>query len=139
MKTVPWKTYFATPFWICTFERSSSNVTLMNKLKACEMCLYKKILKIPLYSSHITTEVVLHRIGSERKLLHDIQARKVSYLWHLLRNKKYEMAQLIMKSGSRRKQRNWQTTSEHQKMDIIGCSRAFYACPRPRQLCHCNF
>lgn len=93
-------------------ETWTLKTSTLNKLEAFEMWTYRRILKIS-WTSHTTNEEILRRIGIERELLNTVKVRKTSYLGHILRNNKYQYAQLIVKGkiegkrGLGRKKLSW--------------------------------
>lgn len=80
--------------------------TLMKRLGAFEMCLYRRILRIS-YTEHIINVEVLRRIGKETETSFTIKKRKIEYVYHLMMHYKYHLLQLIIqrkmksKRGSR--------------------------------------
>lgn len=55
------------------------------KLGAFEMCMYRRVLRIPC-SEHITNAEVMRRIGREREVLNTVKIWNLQYLRHILRN-----------------------------------------------------
>ena len=70
-------------------------VNTMNRLKAFEMWVYRRILKVP-WTARRTNEEILERIGRGRELMSIIKRRKTAYLGHVVRNERYHLLQLIM-------------------------------------------
>ncbi|CAG9839938.1 unnamed protein product, partial [Diabrotica balteata] len=87
-------------------------VSIMNKIKALEMWVHRRILKIP-WTARKTNEEVLMSVNKDRELLKTVKHRKVSYLGHIVRGSRYKILQLILKGkieGRRsvgRKQVSW--------------------------------
>lgn len=67
----------------------------MNKLETFEFWLYRRNLKIR-WTVHIINEDVMSKIGTDIKLRNTVTIRKVSYLGHIMRNRKYHFQQLII-------------------------------------------
>ena len=70
-------------------------VTDINKPKAFEMWVYRRLLKIP-WTARITNTKVFQRTNQDRQLLAVVKQRKTAYLIHIMRNKIYQLLQLIL-------------------------------------------
>ena len=77
-------------------------VNTMNRLKAFEMWVYRRILKVP-WTARRTNEEILERIGRGRELMSIIKRRKTAYLGHVVRNERYHLLQLIMEGKIERR------------------------------------
>ena len=55
-------------------------------LEACEMWFYRRLLRIK-WTDKVTNKNVLEQIGTNRKILHLINERKLKYIGHASRNK----------------------------------------------------
>ena len=55
-------------------------------LEACEMWFYRRLLRIK-WTDKVTNKSVLEQIGTNRKILHLINERKLKYIGHASRNK----------------------------------------------------
>jgi hypothetical protein len=67
---------------------------MSRRLKAFEMWLYRRILKIP-WTDRVTNVEVLNRMGKDREILRSIKTRKLQYLDHIMRGHKYSIPQLV--------------------------------------------
>ncbi|CAG9833382.1 unnamed protein product, partial [Diabrotica balteata] len=59
-------------------------VLIMNKIKALEMWIHRRMLKTP-WTARKTNEEVLRSINKDRELLKTVKHRKMSYLGHIVR------------------------------------------------------
>ena len=64
----------------CTITKS-----LLSRLDAFEMWVYRKVLKIS-WTEKITNEEVLRRMGTDREIVRQFKTRKLQYLGHLIRH-----------------------------------------------------
>jgi len=85
----------------------------INRIKAFELWIYRKILKIS-WCDHITNVTVLERMNKNLELVTTIKTRKLQYLGHFMRHpEKYSLLQLIIQSkiagrrSHRRTQISW--------------------------------
>ena len=77
--------------WSSTIKNSNDRT-----LKAFEMWIYRRVLKIPL-TARVFNDEVLRTMNVNRQLILTIKKRKNSYLAHILRNNKYKILQRILK------------------------------------------
>lgn len=90
----------------------------LNIIEAFEMWIYRRLLRIP-WTAKITNEEVLKRVDEDRELLRTIKRRKTAYLGHVMRNKKYQLLQLIIEGkiegrrGMGRKKMSWLRNIRH--------------------------
>lgn len=85
-------------------ESWTLNKKLIKKIEACEMWLYRRVLRIS-WTEHTTNEEVLKRMKKDKELVKIVKVRKLQYLGHIMRNEsKYSLLQLIIqgKIDSRR-------------------------------------
>ena len=86
--------------------------TLMKRMEAFEIWVYRRILRIS-WIDHITNEEVLHRLGKQREIAFTIKKRKMEYFGHVMRHGKYRILQLIIqgktdtKRGPGRRRHSW--------------------------------
>lgn len=59
------------------------------------MWVYRRILRIS-WVDRITNEEVLRRVKKKREILLLIKERKLQYLGHIMRNRKYQLLQLML-------------------------------------------
>ena len=59
--------------------------SLLSRLDAFEMWVYRRVLKI-LWTDKITNEEVLRRMGTGREIVRQFKTRKLQYLGHLIRH-----------------------------------------------------
>uniref|UniRef100_A0A8D8SWG1 Uncharacterized protein n=1 Tax=Cacopsylla melanoneura TaxID=428564 RepID=A0A8D8SWG1_9HEMI len=83
------------------------------KLKAFEMWLYGRLLKIP-WVEKVANHRVLQRIGKEKEVMNTAKKRKLEYLGHIMRNEtKYKLVKSILQGkvfgerGSGRRKISW--------------------------------
>ncbi|CAG9826360.1 unnamed protein product [Diabrotica balteata] len=87
-------------------------VSIMNKIKALEMWVHRRMLKIP-WTARKTNEEVLRSVNKDRELIKTVKHRKMSYLGHIVRGSRYKILQLILKGkiecrgGIGRQQVSW--------------------------------
>ena len=67
--------------------------SLLSRLDAFDMWLYRRVLKIS-WTEKITNEEVLSRMGTDREIVRQFNTRKLQYLGHLIRHKTTQL-QLI--------------------------------------------
>lgn len=85
---------------------------MCKRITAFEMWTYRRMLRIS-WIQKITNEEVLRKLNTETELLYTIKKRKLEYLGHIMRNKKYELLQLIIqgkingKRGPGRRRDSW--------------------------------
>ncbi|KAI5631309.1 reverse transcriptase (RNA-dependent DNA polymerase) domain-containing protein [Phthorimaea operculella] len=85
---------------------------LTNKLRAFEMWLYRRMLKIK-WTDKITSEKVLQIMKKDLEVVSTIKKRKAAYFGHIYRNSKYNLLQLIIegkiegKRGRGRRRISW--------------------------------
>jgi len=97
---------------LCGMEGWILKVSTMNKLETFEMWVYRRVLRIP-WTARRTNNEVLRIINKERELLDTIKRQKTAYLGHVIRNKRYQILQLIIegkiegKRGIGRKKMSW--------------------------------
>lgn len=93
-------------------ESWTLGIKTMRRLEAFEMWSYRRLLKIS-WTEHISNEIVLQRMGKDRKLLGKIKRRKTGYLGHIYRGRNYEFLRLVMegkiegKRGIGRRKCSW--------------------------------
>ena len=69
--------------------------TLIRRLKAFEMWIYWRILRIS-WIEHTTNKKVLRRMDKTKEVTFTVKRRKMEYLRHIMRNNKYRLLQLIL-------------------------------------------
>jgi len=69
--------------------------SIMNKLEALEMWVYRRVLRIP-WTARRPNDEVLRIINKNREMLDTIKRRKTAYLGHVIRNERYQFLQLII-------------------------------------------
>ena len=77
---------------------------LSNKIEAFEMWVYRRILRVS-WTERVTNMTILGSMNKKMEVLNAIKRRKLEYLGHIMRNKKYNILQIIMQGkieGSRR-------------------------------------
>ena len=67
--------------------------SLLSKLDAFEMWVYRRVLKMP-WTEKITNKEVLRRMGTDREIVRQFKTRKLQYLGHLIRHNSSQL-QLI--------------------------------------------
>ena len=83
-----------------------------SRIDALEMYLYRRILRIS-WTQRKTNEEVLRQMDKRKELLTTIQERKLQYIGHVMRGKRYEILRLIIEGkieGKRsvgRRQNSW--------------------------------
>uniref|UniRef100_A0A8D8UG11 Uncharacterized protein n=1 Tax=Cacopsylla melanoneura TaxID=428564 RepID=A0A8D8UG11_9HEMI len=85
--------------------------TLMKKLEAFEMWVYRRILRIS-WVDKVSNERVIQRMNKEKEIVNTIKTRKLQYLGHISRNpERYKIPLLLLKGkgeGRRgRKRTSW--------------------------------
>ncbi|KAG1687297.1 putative uncharacterized transposon-derived protein F52C9.6 [Nymphon striatum] len=70
---------------------------MMTKIKAFEMWIYRRMLKIS-YTEHRTNEFVLRKIEAKRSLMNTIKKRKCTYFGHIMR-KEDGLQRLLLDGG----------------------------------------
>ncbi|CAG9830217.1 unnamed protein product [Diabrotica balteata] len=76
-------------------ETSTLKAQIVKKLEAFELWKYRRMLRIP-WSTRVTNEEVLRKMGRGKKLLRTIKVCKTAYVGQILRNDKYSLLQVIM-------------------------------------------
>ncbi|CAG9830637.1 unnamed protein product [Diabrotica balteata] len=76
-------------------EAWTLNASTAKKLEAFEMRVYRRIMKISC-NEHVTNNEVMKRINKRMEVLEIIKTRKLQYLGHVMRNKRYNLLQLII-------------------------------------------
>ena len=103
---------YVCPILLYGVEAWTLKVTTMNRQEAFEMWIFRRILRIP-WVGRVTNRDVLKRSNTQRELLNTVKCRKISYLDHILRGRKYRLLQLILKGkiegrrGPMRTQQSW--------------------------------
>ena len=72
-----------TPFYGA--ETWTTTTSLLSRLDAFEMWVYRRVLKIS-WTEKITNEEVLRRMGTGREIVRQFKTRKLQYLGHLIRH-----------------------------------------------------
>uniref|UniRef100_A0A8D8XQX4 Endonuclease-reverse transcriptase n=1 Tax=Cacopsylla melanoneura TaxID=428564 RepID=A0A8D8XQX4_9HEMI len=87
--------------------------TLMKKLEAFEMWVYRRILRIS-WVDKVSNERVIQRMNKEKEIVNTIKTRKLQYLGHISRNpERYKIPLLLLKGkvegrrGRGRKRTSW--------------------------------
>ena len=84
--------------------------SLLSRLDAFEMWVYRRVLKIS-WTDKITNEEVLRRMGTDREIVRQFKTRKLQYLGHLIRHKTTQLLEgKIDGRRSRGRPRNTWTT-----------------------------
>jgi hypothetical protein len=76
-------------------ESWTLNETEEKRIEALEMYIYRRMLWIA-WTQKMKNSEVLHKMEKEVELLHSIKKRKIEYLGHVLRGKKYKILQTII-------------------------------------------
>ncbi|CAG9839537.1 unnamed protein product [Diabrotica balteata] len=94
-------------------ESWTVNKDMCRKLKAFDMWLYRRILKIP-WTDRVTNEEVLRRMNKDREVLTTIKSRKLQFFGHIIRNEsRYALLQATLqgkifgKRGPGRRRTSW--------------------------------
>ena len=93
-------------------ESWTFNPEMERRIDAFEMYLYRRILRIS-WMERRTNIDVLNTMGKSRELMRTIKERKLQYIGHIMRGKKYEILRLIIEGkvqGKRsvgRRQNSW--------------------------------
>ncbi|CAG9827720.1 unnamed protein product, partial [Diabrotica balteata] len=77
------------------FEAWTLEKSNFKNLEAFEMWCYRRILKIS-WMDRKTNEQVLEQLGKQCEVLNSIKIRKLEFLGHIMRGKKYELLRNIM-------------------------------------------
>ena len=89
--------------------------SLLSRLDAFEMWVYRRVLKIS-WTDKITSEEVLRRMGTGRQIVRQFKTRKLQYLGHIIRHRGPNTSQIQLIEGkiegrrSRGRPRNTWTT-----------------------------
>ncbi|CAG9834408.1 unnamed protein product [Diabrotica balteata] len=65
-------------------------ISIMNKTKALEMWVHRRILMIP-WTARKTNKEVLRSVNKHRELLKTVKHRKMSYLGNIVRESRYKI------------------------------------------------
>lgn len=82
------------------------------RIEAFEMWCYRRMLRIS-WIQKVTNDRVLDRVHMARKLIKTVKKRKIAYLGHVLRHRRYRILQLVMmgkiegKRGRGRRKKSW--------------------------------
>nr|CAH7723606.1 unnamed protein product [Callosobruchus chinensis] len=77
----------------------------INRIEAFEMRTLRRMLKVS-WTEHVRNDYVLRMAGLEdRELFEHIKKRKISYLGHIIRGKRYEFQRLILQGKIEGKRR----------------------------------
>lgn len=69
--------------------------SMLSKLNAFEMWHYRKMLKV-LWTDMLSSTTILQQLNKELELEITIKKQKLAYLGHVLRNRKYDLLQVII-------------------------------------------
>ena len=95
IKCYIWPTlFYATETWTIT-------KSLLSRLDAFEMWVYRRVLKIS-WTEKITNEEVLRRMGTGREIVRQFKTRKLQYLGHLIRHNSTQLQLIEGKIEGRR-------------------------------------
>ena len=83
------------PVLLYGVEGWTLGVSMMNKIEAFEMWLYRRMLRIS-WVDRVSNERVLNIMNKDRELLTTVKRRKAAYFGHILRGDKYSLLQLIV-------------------------------------------
>ena len=75
--------------------------SLLSRLDAFEMWVYRRILKIS-WTETITNEEVMRRMGTDREIVRQFKTRKLQYLGHLIRHNATQLQLIEGKIEGRR-------------------------------------
>ena len=75
--------------------------SLLSKLDAFEMWVYRRVLQMP-WTEKITNEEVLRRVGTDREIVRQFKTRKLPYLGHLIRHNSSQLQLIEGKIEGRR-------------------------------------
>ena len=75
--------------------------SLLSRLDAFEMWVYRRVLKIS-WTEKINNEEVLRRMGTGREIVRQFKTRKLQYLGHLIRHNTSQIQLIEGKIGGRR-------------------------------------
>ena len=108
---------YVIPVLLYGAETWSIKAVSIRRLEAIEMWFLRRLLKVP-WIEKVSNDEVLRRAGVDRELMGTIKRRKISYLGHIVRGKKYEFLQLILEGrieGKRPPGRTKQSWSQNIK------------------------
>jgi hypothetical protein len=76
-------------------EATTYTARAISYMEACEMWIYRRMLKIP-WTAQMKNSEVLEMAKAERMVLETIKSRKIKYFGRVIRGEKYELLCLII-------------------------------------------